>query len=210
MHGVELDLKWARDGDDLLLYAYHGPTGRQVLSARRARARAAWGELVLLEGVLALGELPLLVELKCGRGSVEQALERLVALCDEHGARERVWLAASSLTLLRAAREVAPDLPRVLFAPRLLSGQRVLHLPKTSIVRSLLRDGVASRPEGVDLLCPIGLRPASAAAHLARAARARERGLDYLPGRVAGREVLAALAAGGLPGAFVYAAPSSW
>ena len=37
-HGVELDLKWTGTGP--LLYAYHGPTGRERLRESAARRRA--------------------------------------------------------------------------------------------------------------------------------------------------------------------------
>lgn len=207
-HGVELDLKWAGP----LLYAWHGPTGRERLSAARARARAADDRLALVDDAYLerARDLPLLVELKAGVGPADRALEALAALAARHAAR--VWLAASSLDLLALARRVWPDALRVLFASP-APGGRVWHRPTTSTARSLLRRGLAPRlsPGEVDLLCPLGLRPASVGVHAHRAEAARARGLAYLPGRVASGEVLAALAADGrLPGAFVYAAAAAW
>lgn len=214
VHGVELDLKWTRTPQGPLLYAWHGPTGRERLRAGAVRRRARAGRLVLIEQLPELdpaGRLRYLVEIKRGHGSAEQALERFARWAAETGLRERVWFAASSLELLLAARRVAPEVPRVLFGATLGDG-RVLHKPTTYVLRSLRRHGLAPElgPDAIQWVCPLGLRPASPEAHLQRAAAARAQGLGYLPGRVASRATLEALAATDAPGAFVYAAAEPW
>ncbi|MCO5166945.1 MAG: hypothetical protein M9894_11330 [Planctomycetes bacterium] len=207
-HGVELDLKWA----GALLYAWHGPTGRERLGPARVRRWAAADRLALVDDAYLerARDLPLLVELKAGVGPVERALEALADLATRRPAG--LWLAASSLDLLALARRAWPDAPRVLFASP-APGGRVWHRPTTYTLRSLTRRGLAPRlaPGAADLLCPLGLRPRPASAHARLAEAARARGLAYLPGRVAARDALEALAADArLPGAFVYAEAGDW
>lgn len=211
-HGVELDLKWTADG---LLYAYHGPTGRELLSSRAARARARGDGAALLDELLArdgAAELGWLVELKRGAGPPGPALEALARAVERAGLAGRAWLAASSLLLLRVAAERAPALPRVLFADPPGPDGRLLHRPTTCIRESLAAFGLSVRPPAglVQHVCTIGLRERGAEVHAARAAAAAAHGLGYLPGRVSRRETLEALAAAGAPGAFVYADPAGW
>ncbi len=214
-HGVELDLKWANTPRGPLLYAWHGPTGRERLGADRARRWAAQGRVALLEELLddeRAHDLRWLVELKNGDGPPAPALAAFADLARRAGLSGRVWLAASSLLLLGVAREVAPELPRVLFgwpAP----GGRVWHRPTTRTLASLAERGLAPTltTGELDLLCPIGLLPAGPDEHARRADAARARGLAYLPGRVTTRDVLEALAADArVPGAFVYARAEGW
>jgi hypothetical protein len=211
-HGLELDLKWAADGDGVLLYAWHGPTGRERLSASRARRWAGDGRLLLLDALLdRAADRPLLVELKCGDGPPEAALEALGVALERRCAR-RALVAASSLELLAAAGRVLPALPRVLFAAP-LGADRVHHRPTTYTVQSLVRHGPVPRlaPGAADLLCTLGLRPRPLADHRRLADAARSRGLGYLPGRVSTRAEVEALAAEpGLDGAFVYADARRW
>jgi hypothetical protein len=194
-----------------LLYAHHGPTGRERLRRGAAERLAARGRVLPIGALFAhprAAELRYLIELKCGRGAPRAALQALRRLAEEAGVGERVWLAASSLELLTTAHEVAPAWPRVLFAAP--GGQdRVWHKPTTRTLRSLWAHGLRPRlPEGlIQMLCPIGLTPRSPAQHAVLAAAARARGLGYLPGRVTSRATLEALAGAGHPGAFVYAQP---
>lgn len=212
-HGLELDLKWARErGGALLLYAWHGPTGRERLSASRARRWAGDGRLLLLDALLdRAADLPLLLELKTGDGPPEAALEALAGALERRCAR-RALVAASSLDLLAAAARACPAAPRVLFAAP-AGADRVHHRPTTYTVQSLVRHGVVPRlaPGTAHLLCTLGLRPRPLLDHRRLAEAARARGLGYLPGRVASRAEAEALAAEPeLPGAFVYADPASW
>lgn len=212
-HGLELDLKWAREQDGaLLLYAWHGPTGRERLSASRARRWAKDGRLLLLDALLdRAADLPLLLELKVGDGPPEVALEALAAALERRCAR-RALVAASSLDLLAAAARACPAAPRVLFAAP-AGTDRVHHRPTTYTVQSMVRHGVVPRlaPGMADLLCTLGLRPRSLADHRRLAEAARARGVGYLPGRVAAVAEAEALAAEPeLEGAFVYADPAAW
>ncbi len=188
-HGLELDLKWAVEaGGSPLLYAWHGPTGRERLSASRARRWAGEGRLLLLDALLErAADLPLLLELKCGDGPPEAALAALAAALERCCAR-RALVAASSLELLAVAARVLPATPRVLFAAP-AGADRVHHRPTTYTVQSLVRHGVVPRlaPGAADLLCTLGLRPRPLADHRRLAEAARARGLGYLPGRVASR-----------------------
>lgn len=214
-HGVELDLKWAATPSGPLLYAWHGPTGRERLDAGRVRRRAAQGRVALLEALLTdprARDLRWLIELKTGHGPPAAALAATGDLVRRAGLAGQVWVAASSLLLLRTARQVAPALPRVLFGAA-APGGRCWHRPTTHTLASLAAHGLMPplAPGEVDLLCPLGLLPASAAEHARRAEAARALGPRYLPGRVTTRAALQALAADArLPGAFVYARAEEW
>ncbi len=211
-HGVELDLKWTLTPEGPLLYAHHGPTGRERLSATHVRRRAARGEIHLLVELLAAPRarsLHYLIELKRGHGPAEDAIVELMALLERYGIAGQAWIAASSLELLTMVRRVAPELPRVLFGSPLGRGQLVLHRPTTYIWTSWLRHGMTVRlPVGdVQWLCPLGLPVKSLEAHNRSADAARQRGLGYLPGRVTSWETLEGLSASGFGGAFVYFPP---
>lgn len=216
VHGVELDLKWAREGAELLLYAHHGPTGLERLPAGEVRARAARGAVTLVADLLGrpgASARVYLIELKNGDGPLGPALARLVALVREAGLAERVVLASGSRQHLETARAVAPALPRLLFCSHLTARGAVLHLPLTDLALGLERRGglLAIPPDGgATHVCRIGLVPRGPAAHRELARRASAAGLGYLPGRVTRRRTLAALAGDGLAGAFVYAAPGRW
>jgi glycerophosphoryl diester phosphodiesterase len=202
--GVELDLKWTRDG---VLYAYHGPTGRELLTAAVAARRDG---AALIDDLLArpgAASLRYLVELKRGVGDPGTALEAFARALEARGLADRVWIAASSLLLLRHAAERLPAAPRVLFADPPDAQGRVLHRPTTYVRESLRAFGLtAALPPGVVThVCTIGLVARSPAVHARRAAAAQAHGLGYLPGRVTSRATLEALAAAGAPGAFVYA-----
>lgn len=212
VHGVELDLKWAREGGRLQLYFHHGPTGRERLSAAGARTRARRGDALLLEELLATDEaeaLHYLVELKRGEGPPAAAVGALRAAFERRGLAARTWIAASSLALLRDAALAWPEAPRVLFARSLPGAARVLHVPTTYTRRGLRAFGLAPTlaPGAVDLLCTIGLLAKGPERHRAYAAAALARGVGYLPGRVTRCADLAPLAADGHAGAFMYAAP---
>jgi hypothetical protein len=207
-HGVELDLKWTSDG---LLYAHHGPTGRERLTAATARRRAAVKDdgVVLIDDLLSApdaGELHYLIELKRGEGDPAAALGSLARVVEERGLGDRAWIAASSLLLLRVAAERAPALPRVLFADAPAADGSVAHRPTTYIRESLREYGLSPIPPAglVTHVCTIGLVARPAAIHARRAEAARAHGLGYLPGRVTTPGLLDALAAQGAPGAFVY------
>ncbi len=212
VHGVELDLKWAREAGRLQLYFHHGPTGRERLSAARARARALRGDALLLEDLLAADgaeALHYLVELKRGDGPPAAAIAELRAAFEGRGLAARTWIAASSLDLLREAALAWPEAPRVLFARSLPGATRVLHLPTTYTRRGLRAFGLAPAlaPGAVDVLCTIGVVAKDPRRHRAYAAAAAARGVGYLPGRVTRCADLPQLAADGHAGAFMYAAP---
>jgi hypothetical protein len=209
--GVELDLKWTGPSGAPSLYAYHGPTGRERLGLDRLARAVEAGRVAAIDQLLeapGAEALYYLVELKCGHGPPEAALARLHAIVAGRGLEARVWLAASSLLLLEAARRSAPGLPRVLFAAP-WGRERLAHKPTTYTAASLLRHGLFPRadPAVVDVLCPIGLRPRSLEAHARLAEAAAGRGLGYLPGRVTTQEALAGLARAGHDAAFVYMEP---
>lgn len=210
-HGVELDLKWTADG---LLYAHHGPTGRERLSPVEVRRRAAAGDgAALIDDLLdhdAARDLRYLVELKRGDGDPGPAIEAFARAVEARGLSARAWLASSSLLLLRHAAERAPALPRVLFADPPGQDGVVPHRPTVYIRESLRAFGASTRlPPGlVTHVCAIGLLARGADVHARRAAEARAHGLGYLPGRVSAPDVAAALAAQGAPGAFMYSAPA--
>ncbi len=213
-HGVELDLKWTRDGGRLLLYFHHGPTGREVLDAGAARRAAAAGRALLLPALLDLPEaeaLHYLVELKQGHGPPAEALRELRRAFEARGLARRTWFAASSLELLSCAAEVWPGAQRVLFGRPLAGSARVLHAPTTRTWRGLRAFGPAPRlaPGLVDVLCPIGLVHKSPRRHRGLAAAARAREAAYLPGRVTRLSDLQRLARDGHAGAFLYAAPAA-
>ncbi|MHC4392146.1 MAG: hypothetical protein ACYS22_12630 [Planctomycetota bacterium] len=211
-HGVELDLKWARDGEGLLLYAWHGPTGLERLTADQARERAAAGDVLLIEELLASPEaarLILMVELKVGEGPAEDAIRSFNKLVQQHGLSQQCFLAAGALPLLDAARAAAPELARLLFCSHIFKRGAFVHLPLGQLARGLRR-GLIVEPQdaSVDALCRVGMFPRKAAWHLACARRADRGGLRYLPGRVIRPEALVDLAEQGARGAFAYFAPS--
>jgi hypothetical protein len=209
--GVELDLKWAAADGASLLYAYHGPTGRQRLSAKAALRQSEAGAVMTLESLFAHPQaraLHYLVEIKCGVGSPLAALRALGALVDRFELGDRVRLAASSLSMLVAAQDAAPALRRILFG-RSVGDDAILHKPTTYIRQSLWQHGllVRARNDTIQDLCPLGLFPASARAHAQAAADAQARGLGYLAGRVTTEATLRALAGSGHTAAFVYGRP---
>jgi hypothetical protein len=112
-------------------------------------------------------------------------------------------LARSSFSVLADIRRAHPDVPRCLFASRLLAGGRALHVPKIDMIRGLA-SGIVLGPRAlcqVDAVSSLGpLRSLwTEPAHGAPA---------QLP-RVSTLSKLRAVLAGGSPGAFAYFQPTA-
>ncbi|MFC1707850.1 hypothetical protein ACFL59_13725 [Planctomycetota bacterium] len=213
-HGVELDLKWARASEGLLLYAWHGPTGLERLTACEVLRRASRGEVLLLERLFSeprAEELIYMIEIKTGYGPRTEAVGQLSALLDRYRLGHRVLLATGSVAALDDAARAAPALPRLLFTSHVTRGGRAFQIPLLGFPRDL-RHGVLVSGDraGVHCLCKVGVLPRAAKHHLSLARRAARRGTAYLPGRVTSLAALEEMAAEGLLGAFAYLRPRAW
>ncbi len=132
--GVELDVRMSRDGIPVV---FHDATLSRLAGLRRRVGRLTFAELraVRIAGeaipsladVLALirGRILTQIELKTGA-----AVESVARVVRQSGAADRVILASFAAEALRAAQQLAPEIPRMLIADR-----RRLHSAASTLAR---------------------------------------------------------------------------
>jgi hypothetical protein len=129
---VEGDLKWLNDNGKLIFYFSHSGvfgdtvfgTGQQLAVAERK------GDALNLEEALALSKgLRYNFDLKSGTERYEKHLERAFDICQGAGRLEDVWCSAFDLNILKAVREVTPEVPTMFISFLSLGPKTYLHQP---------------------------------------------------------------------------------
>lgn len=124
---AEGDVCWLVDGEDVHWFLHHPPPGNRLPSRAEILRRLDDGRFTRLETMLAepLQGVPLVVELKAGRGDARRALTRLTSLLRER-APGLHYLDAFSSRLLRLVKDVSPDTPTSLHTRLGVYGRTVL------------------------------------------------------------------------------------
>jgi hypothetical protein len=129
--GVEGDINWLQDGNQVHLYFLHTfNVGDCIKTVRELLEKEKTGEIFLLKELLANDRLSphYIIEIKSGIGQEYQALERLIRTVSDLGFSDRVWYDSYSPRVLSLIKKIDAVAITSLHSS-LLMGNRVLLTP---------------------------------------------------------------------------------
>jgi hypothetical protein len=138
--GVEGDINWLQDGDQMLFYFFHTYNlGNCIKTAGELVKKEKTGEIVLLKDLLANDRLQpyYIIEIKSGVGPEYQALERLLRMISDLGFSARVWYDSYSPKILSRIKEIQGDSMTSLHTSLLFKDCVLLTRPGRGIATSL-------------------------------------------------------------------------